>query len=174
MSWGTGLWGLSPWGSSGTPIPATTVLGIGKVDPWALDMIEVTFTSPVRNESGLQNKDNYTITPLDSGLPVTVLSVQTGNRVNPRRIFLVTTNPEVGKKYQVSVNSNIKLTDGSALDISARTGQFIARRTKTDSMVRSRPKMYDTRPNKALYRHLLNALSREDELIGGSRKDYLP
>jgi hypothetical protein len=171
MSWGLGLWGIDPWGSVVASIPAVSILA--KVDVIARDQIVLEFNAPMRNEPALLDVANYAITPVGAGQSVNVISVLSGNRVNPTQIQLIITNFSIGEKYLITVSSGIHVVDGTSLDASGRTGHFVGRRTKIDSLISSRPQMYDVRPTSVL-RTILTAIGRQDDLLGGSRKDYLP
>lgn len=137
-------------------------------DVWAQDLIEITFGEALKNDEFLQSPQAYTVTALDGGGPVTVLEVQAGDENNTTTVWIVVTMPQIGKTYEISFESLYAVT-GSV--ITPNVCKFIGRATKQDSLINSRPKRYDMRPD-AVYRKLINAIGREDDLIGGSRSDY--
>lgn len=151
-------------------------LGNGAVvgaDVWARDLVEVTFDQNMNNNSNLKNPVNYSITATDpSSLVVRVESVRTGKSFSASSILLVVSRFTVGAEYTVVVSSAVTTTAGDSLFISENSAKFIGRNTKIDSAVTSRPAMYDTTITSRL-RSILNAIMREDELIGGSRSDDL-
>lgn len=145
-------------------------IGVGTLcDPWAQDILQVTFQSTfLKNDAALQSAASYSIEPLDGGVPVSVLRVQTGNENNTPHVWLVTTPPEIGKVYKVTF-ANLFTVDGTV--VSPGACKFIGRSTKEDSIINGRPQMFDMRPQ-SIYRQLLLAIGREDDLIGGSRNDF--
>ena len=85
-------------------------------------------------------------------------------------IYLIITDFSVGEDYTVTVSTSINNPSGGNIDSTANTAQFRGRDTKIDSILVSRPSMYDTSVGTTL-RSLLDAIGREDDLIGGSRDD---
>lgn len=138
-------------------------------DVFAHDMLLVTFATPVKNNAALQAASTYTVTALDSGLPVTVISVQSGNTVSVTDVYLIVSNPEVGKFYQITF-ANLTSIDGTA--VSPVLCKFYARSTKIDAIISTRPLLYDMTPESTL-RKIFSAIGRQDELIGGSRNDRI-
>lgn len=176
MSWGLGGWGTIPWGDGQTT--GSTVVASGPrvacADVMARDLLLLTFSVPMANNAALKAKSNYTISPLDTTqIAPQVLDVLTGNTRNPQQIFLVVDSFVVGQTYSIVVNSALRAVDNTQLDTDGYLAQFAGRRTKIDNIVGSRPQMYDTRP-RSLLRTLLNAIGREDDIIGGSRNDRIP
>ena len=140
--------------SAGNAITATA-------DPWAQDLLEAAFPIPIKNDTLLQSVDAYTITPLDGGIPVTVLAVQTGNAVSAEAVYLVTTTPTVGKLYRVEFQ-NLYAIDGSV--VSPIDAKFYGRPTKQDSIIQSRPSLYDMTPDSTL-RKIFNAIGKQDDFF---------
>lgn len=138
-----------------------------EADVWAQDMLSVQFALPMKNDEFLQSVQAYTITPTNGGGPVDVTAVLTGNLINPTLVFLVVTVPQIGSTYSINFQNLYGVT-GSVLTPSEC--EFIGRLTKEDSVINSRPQMYDMNPTSTL-RWLQQAIAREDDLIGGSRKD---
>lgn len=146
---------------------------VTSADVWARDLLEVNFSHSMKNNTDLSTASNYTVTPDTSGQAVSVLSVQVGkNVVSTSKVYLEVTPLSQGDFYTVTVSPTIVTTDNIRIESDFSTAQLKGRRTKIDSMVLSRPKMYDTRVT-SLIRKILNAIGREDDLIGGSRDDTI-
>lgn len=138
-------------------------------DVWAQDLIEVSFEEPMKNDDLLQAPEAYLIMPVTDGQSVTVTGVQTGSEIAPRKIYLIVTRFTNGKLYRISFQNLYGLT-GAVL--TPTDCKFIGRTTKQDSMIRSRPQMLDMTPDATL-RKVLQAIGRQDDLLGGSRNDRL-
>lgn len=136
-------------------------------DVWAQDLLQVTFLVPMKNDAALASPGSYLVRPLDGGLPVTVLAVQPSNVVGPEVIYLVTTEPTIGKLYSITFQTLYDIT-GTA--VSPILCKFIARPTKQDAVIRTRPELYDMTPDSTL-RKAMSAIARQDDLIGGARND---
>jgi hypothetical protein len=174
MTWGSGSWGISPWGDAVFPPPPGSVLAFDSADVLAADLILVRFNEPLKVNTALKDPANWIVTPDGAGQAVRVLSVRPGlNVVGTREILLEVTPFTVGEIYTVTASTSFINLDSEVLTIPFNTGKFKGRDTKIDSMVKSRPRMYDTRVS-SLLRNILNAIGREDDLIGGSRNDRLP
>jgi hypothetical protein len=93
--------------------------------------------------------------------------VQTGNEVSTTVVYLVVTEPTVGKTYSIVFRSLYSIT-GEVVD--PILCKFIARPTKQDAVIRTRPGFYDMTPESTL-RKVMSAIARQDDLIGGSRND---
>lgn len=156
------------------------------VDLWARDLLEIRFPFSVLNDSVLQSPATYTITssiagnlgsPLAFGLGVSLAttnflnvdSVRTGNQLVLNRIFLIVAPPDPNTSYFLSFSP---INTPSGLVETFPSCVFVGRPTKIDSMLSTRPQRYDTRPQ-ALLRHVLNAIGREDDRIGGARHDQI-
>lgn len=150
------------------PFGGSTVTITTLCDVWAQDLIAVTFQEPLANDIYLQDINAYKVTPLDGGTPVDVVEVQTGNDASATTVWLVVTAPQIGKTYQITFQNLYAIT---GLVITPNPCNFIGRTTKEDAIINSRPQMYDMRPNSNI-RKLLQAIGRQDDLIGGSRSDY--
>lgn len=161
-------------------------------DIWASDLLELTFSVPLVANADLSDIRNYSITPVTNGvLPVTVNSVRVGNDSVTTQVFLVVSGITNGQEYIVLIEraNNAYGTEASAGDtnlISAYgvhingtilagsdTKNFVARNTKIDNAVKGSTAIYDTSTD-SLYRNVLNAIFRQDDLLGGSRNDRLP
>lgn len=152
----------------GTP-PAPSAVAVSTLcDVWAQDVILVTFSQSLVNDAALKDPANFTVTARDGGIPVTVRQVQSTNLDHTPHIWLVISTPQSGKTYQIAC-ANLFTLDGSPAAVGPC--RFIGRDTKEDSIIKSRPSMYDMRPDSVL-RILLQAIGRQDDLIGGARSDY--
>lgn len=167
-AWDPGEWGVSPWGSSSADSDLVPTAGVEAVNVLADDLLEVRFTTPMRNTDALRNAGIYTIEPIGDYRSVEVLSVNAGREFATDVVYLTVTAPEKGAYYIVSVTG--ALTDVSNQTLEVTEARILPRRTKIDSLVSSRPAMYDTRPQ-AVYRNLLNAIGRSDDQIGGSQDE---
>jgi hypothetical protein len=171
MSWGSSSWGDSLWGSGeAAPAPDAVItrVWVDAVRVWAADLIEVTFTSSVRNNGTLRSPASYTIAPHTSGNAVTIREVRAGSDVVTPNIFLVVTPPDIETVYDVAVIGDVRAASGDVL-VPPITGRILMHRTKIDSVLTTRTSMYDLRPA-ALFRSLMNAIGRQDHLIGGNIK----
>lgn len=128
------------------------------------DFIEVQFQAPVASNSMLLDASNYSITPVASGLPVSVLKVIDTSEPRPTSVFLVVTVPTPGEEYALEVAN---LTDSTGASFTGPLSiTYTHRRTKTDNILSSRPKLYDLRAGSTI-RALFGAIGMEDDLIGG-------
>lgn len=142
-------------------------------DVWARDLIEVTFSHDMLCDEALASAANYSIIPKGSEVGVDILSVNVGKNGSTRRVFLVVSPFTVGGHYTLKVSTtNIKTTSGATIVTTANAIRFVTRRTKIDDVVESRPGMYDTSVD-SVYRKLINAFARQDDLIGGNRAEYV-
>jgi hypothetical protein len=159
--------GQEPFSWLGIPGPSTVTIG-SLSDVWAQDLIAVTFEEKLANDALLKSPQSYTVTALDGGSPVDVVSVQSGSDNNTATVWLVVAGQEIGKTYQITF-SDMHAIDGSTAIV--YPCNFIGRTTKEDSIINSRPSMYDMRPSSAI-RIILQAIGRSDDQIGGSRNDF--
>jgi len=168
--WGSGPWGSSPWGSGEDETPAFTDVNVAVVKIVALDMVQIIFSEPMKNNAVLQDAASYTVTAFNPGVgvPVTVREVRTGKGISALSVLLVISQPTVGAVYDVTVVGNIVSLNNVALTINTKRGKY--RKTKNDSLFTTRPSMYDLRPQ-SVYRNVLTAIGLEDDLIGGSENE---
>ena len=171
MTWGTEQWGIDPWGcivfgpsASGEPIERVL-----STDVYAHDLIEIVFNAPMKNNATLQDVASYVITDTD-GAQLEVEQVLTSGDVAVRAVYLVVAPFVTGELYTVTVSTQTRLTNGSFLSALGNQVEFIGRKTKIDSLCSTRPRMYNLTPT-SLLRNILNAIGREDDLIGGNRDD---
>lgn len=150
------------------PMGGTGFINIGTLaDVWAQDLLQITFSVRMTNDVFLQSPRAYIVTPLDGGIPVTVIGVQTGSEVGPIVVYVVITEPTIGKTYSVTFQSLYTIA-GTIVD--PILCKFIARPTKEDAVIRTRPGLYDVTPDSTL-RKVMSAIARQDDLIGGARND---
>lgn len=171
MTWGTEQWGIDPWGSiTFAPSPSGEPLErILAADVLAHDLVEVVFNGLMKNDSVLQGIDNWAIIGI-TGDTLTVEEVFTGSDVGVRRVYLVISPFSIGEQYTVTASTSMRQTNGNNLSSTGNTVTFIGRRTKVDSLVGTRPPLYNLSP-KSTVRQILNAIGREDDLIGGSKDE---
>jgi len=166
--WGSGAWGSCDWGSC-DEIP-TREAGITAVNLFGVDLIEVLFGVNVRNSEDLRDPTNWQIDLLSSaGKPVTVTAVQTDSGPSIDRVYLVVTPYSLGSFYCVSQIGTV-LSSKNEILVGTMQAIIKGRFTKADSLSRTRPAMYDLRPT-ANFRNVLNAIGRQDDLIGGSQNE---
>lgn len=135
-------------------------------DVWGRDLLAIVFAEPMRVDALLRDRGAYSIVDPDGNDPE-VRDVFVGHDAATTQIWLETSPLVVGTTYAVQYQNLYAVT---GLGISPTACEFIGRETKIDSIVDARPRMYDVRA-RARYRWLLNAIGREDDLIGGSRSD---
>lgn len=152
---------------AGSKAQLTMSLG---ADCWAQDLVEVVFAKAMLNNAALTAAASWAVTTVSPwAQPVTVRRAYAGRARAVTRVFLVVTPHTPGGTYTVT-GSGFTASDGSALVTAS--GVFLSRLTKIDSLVRSRPPMYDVSPG-TLHREILNVIGRSDDLIAGSRHDFL-
>lgn len=138
-------------------------------DVWAKDLIQITFVEPMRVDALLRAVSAYSVVASEGDDPV-VLDVFVGQDAAAQTVWLVVDSTISGVQYEVQFQNLYAVT---GLGVTPSACEFIGRETKIDLIVDARPALYDTRP-RARYRWLLNAIGREDDLIGGSRHDRFP
>lgn len=136
------------------------------------NVLRFTFTTEMVVDDAYFEVSNYTVAFADS----------VGTDVNPRfvipptagitdtNVVLLRTDAHTpGTNYSFTV-STLKRRNGSVMT----TGTAIrpARKTKTNSMIRSLPQHFDKRPESTI-RLIMTAIALEDELIGGNRSILL-
>lgn len=138
----------------------------------AQDTIAINFMGDMAVTSENIKISNYTVTPLDGGIPVTGIRVLLNSGPANSIIYLKISQPSLGALYSVTVN-NLTTIDGAVLSGNTSSGEFIPRITKLDNMISSRKSLFDLSSG-SIIREMLTAFALEDDLIGGSRKDRLP
>jgi hypothetical protein len=167
MSWGTQPWGISPWGASYVPPPPSGIVErVYSADVYAHDLIEVVFNAPMRNNSVLRDLDNWSVVGT-SGDTLLIEELLSGSEAAVGSVYLVVSPFNIGEQYTVTASTAMRLTNGNYLSILGNTETFVGRRTKVDSLCSTRPPLYNLGPN-SMIRHIINAIGREDDLIGGN------
>jgi hypothetical protein len=139
----------------------------------ARDLLKLTLKTAVIVNSGYTNPSSYLIIPVGGATAVNIIKVLVirSDLRATSDIYLNITNPQLGAIYNVDiVPSSLQYIDGSP--VVAGAVPFEARITKTDKMLKSLPSHYDTNPTSTI-RNLITAISVQDDIIGGSRKDFL-
>ena len=86
-------------------------------------------------------------------------------------MFLTISKFSVGEYYTVAVDDTIlKSVEDEFVDAAFNSLMFEGRRTKIDSLIKTRPKLY-TIQHRTILRSILNAVGREDDLIGGVKEE---
>jgi hypothetical protein len=165
---GSSPWGSGPWGGGAPSETAAESerFTLSEVNVWAADLLELVFSAPAKNNDVLRLAASYSVLAVDSGIPVRVRAVRPGTAITISRVFLVITPATLGACYDVSVIGDLRSAYDNGLT-SPVTQRIRIHRTKVDSMLSTRPNMYDLRVE-AVYRNLLNAIGYQDHLIGGT------
>jgi hypothetical protein len=117
-------------------------------------------------DSNYYDTSNYEVVVEDTLSPIRVLEVLSTTEKATTRILLLTDYMTPGVTYSVSMSG---VLDRNGLPWFA-IGNFTARVTKADSMIRSFPQHFDKGAD-SLLSNILLAIATQDELIGGSRWD---
>ena len=172
MAWGDDPWGMGPWGG-GIADYAANGLQIYSVQFITPNLILLGLNSEVVVNTTYLNPLNYSIslasdTPL-YGVPVAPVAVlaPANNVVKANYVFLTTTGHTDGSYYTVGFNQLTVLS--GAVSLASALTPYASRVTKTMNVNRI-PSHFDTRPT-SLLGSTLEALSVQDDKIGGSRSD---
>lgn len=138
-----------------------------RVDILSNDMVRILFEETIVVNSSYSDVSNYTITSEDSSV-LRIRRVLVPTTTTTNTILLVTDTIPVGVRFTVEID-NLSADNGTSL---AGISDFIARRTKTQSILQGLPNFLDTRPESVI-RHLAIAIGESDDLIGGSRSDQI-
>ena len=142
-------------------------------DVFASDLVAVQFDQQVLLNTDSLDPASYSIAPTGGGAAMTVRSVFAGSSEDPTDIlYLVVSQGTVDEKYTVTVADSIVGEDGDPVLAGTDTAQFVYRKTKVDNILGG-PRLY-SKVVTSIYRNVLTAIGREDDLIGGSRSDDLP
>lgn len=159
--WGLELYGLDPWGSITFPTLPPALAMTAEILNFKL--VRLNFNTSLTTDSNFYNPDNYSIPGLG------VKRVVPLSRQVSSFVLLETELQSETVEYTVSV-SNLLTRDGSSVAASA---SWVARTTKGQTAVNNMPSVWSRSPNSRVA-SLLTAIGEQDDLIGGSRKDYLP
>lgn len=129
-------------------------------------LVRITFDDEIIVNDNYNAVSNYSINVLQGSGAVEVVGVLPINTDTSLDLILITYPMTSDTRYEVSIDS-LQTRDG--LDFSV-LGEYVARVTKGDSILRSIPQHYDTRPESNLHQILL-AMGQQDDLIGGSRSE---
>lgn len=151
-----------------------TVTAVEVVTP---SLLRFTFSKEVLVNSTYLNPANYSITIFNSAStdanPRKVLSpfIETGDTTALTSFYaMVITDPlTIGSRYTFTVNN---LTNRSGVAITPTLTHRYARRTKTQSAAKSLSSGYDLRSEATTF-NILAAISRSDDLIGGTEEEIL-
>ncbi len=132
------------------------------------DTLVLTLSAFVVVDSAFFDINNYSVSVVSGSGPVSIREVFTpkNNITTTDQIIVSVDKPTIGTHYQLHVGDLHGLTGA----LVGGSGDFIARRTKTQSLVDSLPHHYDTR-YASVIRQILTAVGISDDLIGGSRSD---
>lgn len=147
---------------------ATSIAAINVVDINVLTkrLVRIEFDDEVVVNDNYNDVNNYSINVVSGSGDVRVVGVLPINTDTSLDLILITDPMTPDTRYEVSIDS-LQTRDG--LDFSV-LGEYVARVTKGDSILRSIPQHYDRRSTSNLHK-ILMAMSSEDDLIGGSRSE---
>ena len=149
--------------------------GIGvDIDPIAQDVVKIILEDEIVVDSAYLDPANYSIQPVTPGdIVPRVRAVIAPNAKVTTTILLHIDKPTEGGEYYLEAD-NLHDRNGNTIAVEqADLVTFVARFTKTDSMLRSLPDHFDPRPAESLIRNLLTAITMSDDLIGGSKDEPL-
>lgn len=175
MSWGTGLYGLSPWGG-GDPSIAGNIT-VNSVRFIGNTYIRLNLNTQVIVNAAYLSTANYSISVLPS-TPIAGDAVRVVRVIAPARealkvdyIYLETTPHTNGAYYQVNFTT-LNTLDGAA-GVGSSSTSYASRVTKTMSTLKSLPSHFHKGLD-ALLHATIAAISIQDDDIGGSRSDEFP
>lgn len=177
----TATWTVTAPTATAPAVPAVSGDGISAVEAeakqgaslWAEDLVELVFTRNIKMDAVARDASTYQLELRSSeGRSVEVRRVLLPIDVTVSdRVYLVVSRPTAGAVYRVHVLQSLRTPAGETHTTPA--SDVIARPTKIDSIVNSRPRFYSRRPE-GVHRSLLNAIGRQDDLIGGSFQEIDP
>jgi len=141
-------------------------------------VIEITFSTPIMINDALKDTSNYQIEFFGNAgsTDVEVKRILAGppegspNELKyTSSIYLVTSVHTKGQKYKITI-SGLTSTLGGVL--SSTDLHDTGTRTKVDEILSSIPSHYDKRPESTI-RSILTAIGKQDDLIGGSRREEI-
>lgn len=148
-------------------------MSISSIEVLTKDCLRVIFTEKIQVNTNFLSVENWSIVPFEDGRSVSVKRIFVGPGEEDITENLVEiTEPSIDKIYQLSVDELIT-SSGNFIEFPNNTGFFKHRVTKTDSLLRTIPKLYDKKFDSNL-RFLFHAIGREDDLIGGNLDELLP
>ena len=145
---------------------------ITDINVYSSTLVNIELSDEVLVDDAYYDITNYT---LSDGLTVTKVLELNDEVSASLNIILVTAPMIMGTQYTVTIDGirdktyKATIADGVA---SGLTGDFQARVTKLDSILRSIPSHYDKR-NTSLIHAIMTAISVSDDIIGGSRNDSI-
>lgn len=171
MTWGTGPWGKTPHGGASAAAPTVLNVGLAAINVFALDLIELVFDTPVKRDDVILSVSNYQMLPFDPtrAVSVEIRKVTADSTATIERVYVSISPFTVGEAYDFSV-LNSPVNSANQTLVGTLTRRIIGRRTKIDSLCSTRPAVWDLRSTSVL-RNVLNAIGREDDLIGGNQNE---
>lgn len=146
--------------------PPTAQINVEDINICSKRLVRILFDDEVIVNDNYNDPTNYTINVVEGTGPVEVVGVLPVNTSTSLDIILITQPMTAGTEYQIVTGD---LQTRSNLDFQVQ-GNYIARVTKTDSLLRSIPQHYDKRVTSNLHAFLM-AFGKSDDIIGGSRDD---
>ena len=146
--------------------PSPTVI-LETVEVLSQNTLLLTFSESMLNNDTLNSAESYTITALGSGISVNVKSVLNGSGNFTTEVVIDVTSPMLGEEYEVEVVGDVR---GAAF--TSMNPSFESRMTKLDYVLHRLPRLY-TKDQGSTLRTIFQAITREDDKIGGNRDDFL-
>ena len=135
-------------------------------------LVRLIFSSAVSVDSAFYDINNYEIGIVNGGVtdanPVRILTPYKTDsseaKLSTTEVFVVTQPLTIGTNYSFTVSGLTGLSSSSSLN-------RLARRTKTQSAIRSLPPHFDSNFDSNIA-GILTAISMSDDLIGGNQDEY--
>lgn len=158
--WGSSIWGEDTWGA---PFQATSA----QVTNVSSDHVRLDLGTTMAVTASFSNTTNYTVTDItDGGRIVEVVKILSTPGRTTSFVPIQIKRMEPGHTYKVVVADGTLFTvEGNSISVSEV--EWTYRRTKTDSVLRSTPTMYNT-DAQGTVRTILEAITISDEEIGGA------
>jgi len=148
------------------PVTVTdSTIRIDRVFVVATNVLRIILTGPISTTPEYFQPSSYSITPLDGGHAIQILRVLSVLNRTSTDIFLVTSRPQLGKNYRITILDNI-LRDTNGLFIRATYDDAIIHKTKVDSTTSGLARFYNIDVGSTL-RSIVQAIMISDEEIGG-------
>lgn len=164
--WGLEVYGLDPWGSITFPaLPPALAMSVTLVN-YRLVRLDLNYV--LTTDNAFYDVSNYTIMS-SQGNVLGVRGIVPLSRSTTAFILVETDTQSEPLEYTVSV-SGIHQRDGSPVSAQA---SWLARTTKGQTCLNNMPPTWSRSPSSNIA-SVLTAIGMSDDLIGGSRKDYLP
>lgn len=151
-------------------------IDVTAVDIITPKLVKITYNTTVVCDPSYFDINSYSVVVQETGAieakPVRVLQLYNDNldtkRLSSNFTLLVMDNLTEGTRYQFTVNG-VRTTQGLIMASTPYSREKV--KTKTQVTTRLLPSHFDTRPD-SLIGSILTAITIQDDLIGGARKEY--